>query len=477
MTEKSIRLGNGPGGKPFLLPIDALIQTFAIVGIRGAGKTCGGTVMAEEFCKAGYPWIALDPTGVWWGLRANPDGSPGGYRSIVVIGGPHADIPLEKDGGEKLARALIEANVCAVIDLKQESKTMYRRFVTDFCNTLRQINSDVGHHIFIEEGPEFIPQKPKGNDMKAAHAAVDGLIRLGRNNGYGCTVLSQRAATVDKDVLSQCENVFAFRSTHNLDRKAFKEWLEGKVMDDKLWKKFPNELAGLKNGECFFWSPAWLERFERLRTRQRETFHPGETRKVGVRPNTVSLSDAAEFVERVRRQLAGRKMAAGAEHLALPDPPARSLKTVKTPRSEDGEEGLLPLDVPDPRETEIRTLKDQLAKERQGRAAAEKRLEAVRKMLKPQYDSLRTLFEELGTGTEGGAGDRAVYEPWLEKAGGGKRRAMLAVMVERGELTRSQLATLAAVSIRSSTYRNNLSWMKVNKLVEVEGDHIRLMAV
>lgn len=299
---KDLRIGNGHGGTPFTLPVDALFQTFADIGIRGSGKTCGATVMAEEFCKAGLPWIALDPTGVWWGLRANKDGSPGGFQSVVVIGGKHGDLPLDKAGGRKLARAIVEANVCAVIDLKAESKTTWRMFLADFCEELLQIETE-GYHIFIEEGPEFVPQRPKGKAMLAAHAAVDKLIRLGRNNGYGASIISQRAATVDKDVISQCENVMAFRSPHNLDRKAFKEWLEGKVMDERLWKKFLGELAGLKNGECFFWSPSWLEKFSRLRTRQRETYHPGETRKVGVKLKTVALSDAQEFVQRVKRQL------------------------------------------------------------------------------------------------------------------------------------------------------------------------------
>src|SRR6266571_4002105 len=91
-------------GKPFTLPPDFVTRTLAIVAIRGGGKTVAATVLAEEMCEAGLPWIAFDPTpgGVWWGLRCNPDGTPGGYQ-VVVIGGKHADLPFDRAHAGKLA--------------------------------------------------------------------------------------------------------------------------------------------------------------------------------------------------------------------------------------------------------------------------------------------------------------------------------------------------------------------------------------
>lgn len=105
--------------------------------------------MAEEMARAGLPWMCLDPVGVWWGIRAKPDGTPGGYPA-VVIGGTHGDLPLDRADGAKIARALISENVCAVIDLSRESKKFWHTFVTDFALELMQLNPQTPRHIFLE---------------------------------------------------------------------------------------------------------------------------------------------------------------------------------------------------------------------------------------------------------------------------------------------------------------------------------------
>jgi len=110
-----LNIGVTSSGRQFTLPFDAALQKFALMGISGSGKSSTATVMAEEMCKANLPWIALDPVSVWWGLRSNRDGSPGGHP-VVVFGGDHGDLPLEKGAGAKIAEALVTESVFAVID-------------------------------------------------------------------------------------------------------------------------------------------------------------------------------------------------------------------------------------------------------------------------------------------------------------------------------------------------------------------------
>src|SRR5204863_3363346 len=134
--------------------------------------------------------------------------------------------PLEKHAGAKIAEALASENIFAVIDVSMESKHTWRQFLTEFSLGLMQLNPESPRHLFIEEAPEFVPQRTKVALTAQCKEAVERLVRLGRNRGYGCTLLSQRPATVDKDVLSQCENLFVLRTVGPHDRKALEEWIE-----------------------------------------------------------------------------------------------------------------------------------------------------------------------------------------------------------------------------------------------------------
>lgn len=460
-----LNIGLTSTGKHFGLPLDAVTQTFAILAIRGAGKTCTAAVMAEEMCKASLPWICFDPVGVWWGMRANSEGKPSGFP-VVVIGGEHGDIPLEKNGGAKIAEALASENVFAVIDVSMESKHTWRQFLTEFCLQLMQLNPESPRHLFIEEAPEFAPQRTKVALTAQCKEAIERLVRLGRNRGYGCTLISQRPATVDKDVLSQCENLLVLRTTGPHDRQALEEWIQAKATERGL-EKFLGEVAGLPNGTAWFWSPHWINTFERIRIRERLTFHPGATRTVGLAPKAVALADAGEFVEKLKRQLAKRQISAVAQTAATKQP-VHSVEFSNGMQIRSGTETTLA--------AENEALRQQLSREHSLRADAERRLSTVRDSLRPQYDALKGLFEQLGAQKPNGI-DRSAFEPWLAKAGRAGCRRLLETLIDRPELSKPQLGTLGGVSYKSSTFRAYLAWLKRNGLIETEGEMVKLRQV
>jgi hypothetical protein len=284
------------------------------------------------------------------------------------------------------------------------------------------------------------------------------------------------------------------RLSHKLDRKALHEWIEAKAVEadlDEFWKS----MATLKDGEGFFWSPEWLKRFERVQFDRATTFHPGETRRVGVKAKSVQLVDVRSFVEKVNKQLA-KKM------VAVPDIPQQGTRSGRfksdapNPSSSPQEiiahpavvgrwsskESNLP---PQPTHEELDKLKDEIAHLKDENhqlltslRLAEDRLVKVRNHLRPQYDTLKFLFEEMGTpqGTNGVV-NKDAYTPWLAKAGRAGAKRLLEILLDRGQCTRNQLGTLGGVSANSSTFRAYMAWFKRNGLVEVEGDNVRLLPV
>ena len=462
-------------GQKFTLPLDAVAETFAVIGIRGSGKTTTVKRIAEQMCKAGLPWIAFDPVGVWWGLRANKDGSPSNLP-VVVFGGKHGDIPINKGDGKLVARAVVRENICAVIDVFRESKAFWRHFLAEMCLELMELEPDEPRHVFIEEAPEFVPQKGRTDLTQRTKEAVERLIRLGRNQGYGATLISQRSATVDKDVLSQCENLFVMRSTGKHDRKALQEWVDENAEGGEAAL---GGLSKLESGQAYFWSPAWLKQFDLVKIHEAETHHPGKTRRVGAaKTKIVTMGDVGDFVERVQGQLdlaAVEVDEAKPKRSRAPRDDASAGRAVAKAALKETEGLKAEVEKHLAEVTRLREKCRRLEPLADEAKAARAALERTRKALQPLYDGLRGLYAEAGTGGGGGAVDMDVWEPWLAKAAKKGARKMLTLLLERPELTKQQLATLAGVSMKGGTFRTYLSWLRSNGLVRTDGDRVVLL--
>lgn len=267
--------------KDIAIPIDAVTQTFAILAKRRVGKTYTASVMAEEYVKANLPFAVLDPTGAWWGLRSGKDGKPEGGLPVYVIGGEHG-IPLEPTAGKVIADQVATHPAFYVIDVSQfESNAAQDRFTTDFGEHLYRIKEKhrAPMHLFIDEADSFMPQRPMPGQQRML-GAFEALVRRGGIRGIGVTLISQRAAVVNKNVLTQTECLIVLQTTSPQDQDAIEEWVKRNGTDENR-KVFMSSLASLQKGEAWIWSPAWLEVFQRIHIRERETFNSSATPKAG----------------------------------------------------------------------------------------------------------------------------------------------------------------------------------------------------
>ncbi len=302
---KTITLGNLTDGKPLRVPIDAVTQTWGFFGRKGSGKTYAAGRLAELLIKSSCQVIVLDPIGNWYGLRLDKTGKQPSKFNIPILGGLHADIPLEPDGGSIVAEFAVRTGTSLILDVSQFRKNQRKDFVTDFAEDLfhRKKASPSPMHLILEECHVFAPQKYK--DQERMLGAIEDIVRLGRNFGIGTSMISQRPQSVNTEVRNQCEPLVVFQLVAKHERDAIKGWMEHMGRDDAL-----AELSRLKEGDCFFWSPAWLDCFDKIRFSEKISYDASETPKVGqtrsqpqaLKPVDLqdlreAMSDTIEYVE------------------------------------------------------------------------------------------------------------------------------------------------------------------------------------
>jgi hypothetical protein len=284
MTE--IRIGQIENEKEQLvdlcIPEDVQTITTAVLGIRNTGKSHTASVIVEGLLDLRRQVVVIDPTDVWWGMKSSKDGKSEGHK-IVVLGGAHADLPLVETDGAIIADFVIEHNISVILSLRHLRKAAQRRFVTAFTEQLYYRKGEVANRtpvlIAIDECDTFVPQKVGGGEAQMV-GAIEDLVRRGRAAGIGVMLISQRAASINKDVLTQIELLVAHRHTSPQDRKALLEWVKAHDTGDKQ-DQFLLSLASLERGEAWFWSPAWLDLFKLVKVRERHTFDSSGTPKAG----------------------------------------------------------------------------------------------------------------------------------------------------------------------------------------------------
>jgi uncharacterized protein len=254
--------------REFSLPAEAVSETFAILAKHGAGKTYTAAMMVEELLKAGLHVVVVDPVGVWRGLRASADGQGEGLP-IVILGGDYGDVPLEVSAGESIAGLVVEEGLSVVLDLSHFRKGEQTRFMTGFAERLYHKNR-TPLHLVLDEADAFAPQRPlKGQERLLG--AIEDLVRRGRARGIGVTLVTQRAAVLNKDVLTQAEVLVALRTIAPQDRDVIDAWIRVHGTPQER-EPLMASLPSLPVGTAWFWSPGWLDVFTRVRIHRRETF-------------------------------------------------------------------------------------------------------------------------------------------------------------------------------------------------------------
>jgi Helicase HerA, central domain len=462
------------------LPPEAITQTFAILAKRGVGKTYTASVFVEEIIKAKLPVVVIDPIGVWWGLRAAADGVSAGLP-IVIAGGDHADIPITPGAGEAVARLVVEQNLSLVIDLSTFRKAEQHQFMTDFAEALYHLNREA-RHLVLDEADAFAPQRPQPGEQRML-GAMEDIVRRGRARGLGVTLITQRSAALNKNVLTQAEVLVTLRLISPQDRAAVDEWVKAHgtpEQRDEMMKSLPS----LPVGTAWFWSPGWLNGlFQRVKVRKRETFDSSSTPKVGegVRlPARLATVD----LEAIRLRLA-----AVVEETESDDP-KQLRRQVRELRAQLGRqqprEVVRTVEVPVLRGDELARL--QAATEYLAQVAGEIQ-EAVSRVAQqpsaPAAEAKAPVVRAPETESQAkrptvqaapieGEPNHALIEGWRSRLNEGEQRILdTLVNIHPMPLTKAELALRSHYTPRGGAFEGRLSRLKRSGLIEFDGKHYR----
>lgn len=264
----------------------------AVLARRGAGKTYLASGIAESFLfneEHDVPFVWLDPMGSCWGLLAHEDGSPID-TAIVLLGGSHGHRPLSSDQGRAVAQAVKEMSpVPFVLDLSDMLVEQQHEFVADFLTEIYLVNREP-LHIFLDEADLFAPQKklPTSKHHGRCLAAVDNFVRRGRTRGLGGTLISQRAAVVNKNVLTQIRQLFLLQTGAPHDLRAVASWFTAEVKAQQI-RDCLDELPVLPEGVAYYACGGEEYRFGKFKVKHKRTFDSSYTPKLGEEPKVATL--------------------------------------------------------------------------------------------------------------------------------------------------------------------------------------------
>jgi hypothetical protein len=218
-SDHRIRLGKGEW--PLTLRAYGVVtENVVVVGKKATGKSYFAHAMVEEMLALypraklmaeGVSVVIFAPSGGWWGIRAGRSGSARGGSRVLTIGGEHADFPIDRRMGSRIADLVDAVSPLPIlIEMGELTVAEQQELVADFAEHLAMNQARRLLHIVLDEAEDFLPASPvKGPQLRVFHA-LDALIRNRRARGVAVTTVASRLANLNHNVTSQAGRFILF---------------------------------------------------------------------------------------------------------------------------------------------------------------------------------------------------------------------------------------------------------------------------
>ncbi|MGZ4863034.1 MAG: ATP-binding protein [Halobacteriota archaeon] len=228
----------------------------AVIGQSGSGKSYLVSVICEELAapENDLGFVVIDTEGEYAGL------------SELCPNVESKDIEdLSKDEDE--IQRIITQSKKIVLDVSETEKKVINDFLDSIYRVATQLFKAGAHKqnpflIVVEEADVYIPQQ-KRDGLEILQI----ISRRGRKRGLGILLATQRPALVNKNVLSQCNNVFIGKLTLKNDIDSVRIFFSS--MDDA------RQLTELEPGQ--FYVQGTISDPSFIKVRRRKSRHGGAT--------------------------------------------------------------------------------------------------------------------------------------------------------------------------------------------------------
>ncbi|MGZ4933375.1 MAG: ATP-binding protein [Halobacteriota archaeon] len=237
-------------------PSDIITERSAVIGQSGSGKSYLVSVICEELARNNLGFVVIDTESEYSGLS--------GHHGINVID----DVDDVEDLAKDKARVteLIQRSQKIVLDVSEAEPKVVDKFLDSVYKVGTELFRQGAHNqipflIIVEEADIYIPQRGRGLEV------LQVISRRGRKRGLGILFATQRPALVNKNVLSQCNNVFIGKLTLKNDIDSVRIFFSS--LDDA------RQLTTLEPGHFYVQGSISDPGF--IKVRERKTQHGGAT--------------------------------------------------------------------------------------------------------------------------------------------------------------------------------------------------------
>jgi hypothetical protein len=250
--------------------------------MSGHGKSNAAADLVEDVLEQDGQVIIIEPIPEWHTLKAR-------FNTVVVIGGPYQDLPLEAAFAHEYVKAALEKGISLVVNVSDiEDDADQIKFVSSFLWNLYRLEQKYRRVLFLvlEEADIWAPQM-WDQTSKQSLSRVSLIAKHGRKIGIFPILISQRPADLHKSPLSQCNiNLFGkFTSPADLDPKTGLMFLVKK----QHLQITEEEIMKLPTGSFIVSHKAGVDT---VAVRERLCPHGADTPLIEAKPFTADLSQA-----------------------------------------------------------------------------------------------------------------------------------------------------------------------------------------